>query len=192
MKKGIVAVLILALAIFAFSCSSGPAAAAGVSDPTMPPWVNEQPPEDMLWGIGVSSNAQQQMRLTMADSGARQDIARQLQTLAQGMVTDYSREAGGINNTAAMQFQESVSRQIAQATLTGAVRDVMWTTADGKTLWMRLKMSKADAAKTAADQAQKAIDSEAARYAEFKAMDALKMMDQQLEKNPTSPQPVIK
>jgi len=191
MKKGIFAVLILALAIFAFSCSSSPASPAGVSDPTMPPWVNEQPPEDMLWGIGVSSNAQQQMRLTMADSGARQDIARQLQTLAQGMVTDYSREAGGINNTAAMQFQETVSRQIAQATLTGAVRDVMWTTADGKTLWMRLKMSKADAAKTAADQAQKAIESEAARYAEFKAMDALKMMDQQLEKNPTSPQPVI-
>jgi hypothetical protein len=52
-------------------------------------------------------------------------------------------------------------------------------------------MSKEDAIRTAAEQAQKAIDSEAARYAEFKAMDALKMMDQQIEKNSTSPQPVI-
>ena len=192
MKKGFVLVLVLVAAFIAFGCKSAPAAAPGVSDPTMPPWVNEQPPEDMLWGIGVSSNAQQQMRMTMADSGARADIARQLQTLAQGMVTDYSREAGGINNTAAMQFQESVSRQIAQANLQGAVRDVMWTTPDGKTLWVRLKMNKADAAKTAADQAQKAIESEASRYAEFKAMDALKMMEQQLDKNSTSPQPVIK
>jgi hypothetical protein len=132
------------------------------------------------------------MRLTMADSGARQDLARQLQTLAQGMVTDYAREAGGINNTAAMQFQETVSRQIAQANLQGAVRDVSWTTPDGKTLWTRLKMSKADAARTTANEAEKAIESEAARYAEFKAMDALKMMDMQLEKNSTSPQPVIR
>ena len=192
MRKGFIFVLILVTAFIAFGCKSGPAAPAAVSDPTMPPWVNEQPPEDMLWGIGVSSNVQQQMRMTMADSGARADIARQLQTLAQGMVTDYSREAGGIDNTAAMQFQESVSRQIAQADLQGVVRDVMWTTPDGKTLWMRLKMNKADAAKTAADQAQKAIENEGSRYAEFKAMDALKMMDQQFDKISTSPQPVIK
>jgi len=192
MKKGSVAVLVLLLAFFAFSCGSSPASAPGVSDPTMPPWINEQPPEDMLWGIGVSSNVQQQMRMTMADSGARQDLARQLQTLAQGMVTDYSREAGGINNTAAMQFQESVSRQIAQANLQGAVPDLRWTTTDGKTLWVRVKMAKSDAARGVASETQKAIDSEAARYAEFKAMDALKMMEMQLEKNSTFPQPVIK
>jgi len=184
-----VSILILTLAFSAFSCKSSP---TGVGDPSMPPWVTEQPPEDMLWGIGVSSNAQQQMRMTMADSGARADLARQLQTMAQGMVTDYAREAGGIDNTAAMQFQETVSRQIAQANLQGAVRDVMWTTPDNKTLWIRLKISKADAAKSAAAEAQKAVDSEAARYAEFKAMDALKMMEMQLNKNSTSPQPVIR
>jgi hypothetical protein len=185
MKK---AIILLITALVFMGCASKPPA---VSDPDMPPWINEQPPEGMLWGIGVSSNAQQNMRLTMADSAARQDIARQLQVLAQGMVTDYAREAGGIDNTAAMQFQETVSRQIAQANLQGAVRDLVWTTPDKKTLWMRLRMSKEDAAKTAAAESQKAIESEAARYAEFKAMDALKMMDQQLEKNSTSPQPVI-
>ena len=188
MKKGIVSVFILVLAVFAFSCKSKPEA---VTDPTMPPWVNEQPPAGVLYGIGVSSNVQQQMRMTMSDAGARQDIARQIQVLAQGMVTDYAREAGGINQTAALQFQETVSRQIAQANLQGAVRDVLWTTKDGKTLWTRLKMSKDDAAKTINDQAQKAIESEASRYAEFKAMDAVKMMDFQLQKNSVSSQPVI-
>ena len=184
MKKGIVSLLILAMVLLTFGCGSAPP--PKVSDPNMPPWVNEQPPEDMLWGIGVAENAQQQMRLTMADSRARQDISRQLQTLTQGMVVDYAREAGGINNTAVIQFQESVSRQISQANLQGCVRELMWTAPDGKSLWMRLKMSKADAAK----EAQKAIDSEAARFAEFKAMEALKMMDAQLNKNPQSPNPV--
>ena len=188
MKKGLLFILVIALAFFAFGCKSSP---EQVSDPTMPPWVNEQPPEGMIWGIGVSSNVQQQMRMTMADAGARQDLARQLQTLAQGMVTDYAREAGGIGNTAAMQFQETVSRQIAQANLQGAVRDLMWTSPDNKNLWVRIKMSKDDAAKSVADITQKAIDSEAARYAEFKAMDALKMMDAQIDKNSTSPIPVI-
>ncbi|MDR0404014.1 MAG: hypothetical protein LBH35_10565 [Treponema sp.] len=186
MKKTI-GIVLIAAAVF-MACASKPPT---VSDSDMPPWINEQPPEGMLWGIGVSSNAQQNMRLTMADSAARQDLARQLQVLAQGMVTDYAREAGGIDNTAAMQFQESVSRQIAQANIQGAVRDLVWTSPDKKTLWMRLRLSKEDAAKTAADQAQKAIESEAARYAEFKAMDALRMMDQQIDKNSTSPQPVI-
>ena len=185
MKKCIFSVLIIVLVLFSFSCKSNP---EKVSDPSMPPWINEKPPEGMLWGIGVSSNVQQQMRMTMADSGARQDLARQISTLAEGMVTDYAREAGGVTNTTAMQFQEAVSRQIAQATLNGAVRDVMWTTPDNKSLWIRLQMTKADAAQTT----QIAIDSEAARYAEFKAMEALKMMDQQLQKNSPSPIPVIK
>ena len=53
-------------------------------------------------------------------------------------------------------------------------------------------MSKDDAARNAADQILKAVESEAARYAEFKAMDALKMLDRQLEKNHPAPDPVTR
>ena len=156
----------------------------------MPPWINDQPPEDMLWGIGVADNQQMNMRRTMADSRARQDIARQLSTLAQGMVTDYAREAGGISNAAVIQLQESISRQVAEANLRGAVPDQNWTAPDGRTLWMRVRISKADAAAAAAGEAMRVVDSEEARFAEFKAMDALRMMEAQLQRNPTSPQPV--
>jgi hypothetical protein len=191
MKKALVIGLVLLLTLFAAGCGSTPAA-QGVSDPNMPPWMNEQAPEDMLWGIGVSSNASISLRLTMADAGARADIARQLQTMAQGMVTNYEREAGGINNTAALGFQESITRQLAQATLQGAVNDVSWTTPDNKTLWVRVKMSKADASKSIAAEVNKLVESEASRYAEFKAMDALKMMDAELDKYSSKPEPVIK
>jgi hypothetical protein len=179
----------LLVALMAAGCKSAP---AGVDDPAMPPWINDRPPAGELWGVGVANNAQMQMRMTMADSRARQDLARQLQTLAQGMVVDYARDAGGIDNTVVLLFQETVSRQIVDAKLVGAVQDVMWNTPDRKTLWIRLKMSKEDAARNAEDQILKAVESEAARYAEFKAMEALKLMDQQLEKNHPAPLPVTR
>jgi ABC-type glycerol-3-phosphate transport system substrate-binding protein len=192
MKKAFAAGLVLVLALAAAGCGSAPAAPQAVSDPNMPPWINEQVPEDMLWGIGSSSNASMSLKFTMADADARADIARQLQTSVQGMVTNFQREAGGIDNTAALGFQQSINRQLAQATLTGAVRDRSWTTSDGKTLWVRLKLAKADAARFAAGEVDKLVESEASRYAEFKAMDALKMMDEELSKYSSKPEPVIK
>jgi hypothetical protein len=190
MKKSFVLCLAAMLVLCFAGCKSSPSA-AGVSDPSMPPWINEQPPEDILWGIGVGSEAQTQMRLTMADTRARADIARQLNTLVQNMVVDYAREAGGIDNTAALQFAETVTRNVTEASLTGAVRDMMWNTSDNKDLWVRIKISKADAAAAAAAQAQKAIENEASRYAEFKAMDALRMMESQLDKYSSSPEPIL-
>jgi len=186
MKKIFGVFLVLCLVAAVIGCKSNP----GVSDPSLPPWINEKPPEDMLWGVGVSDNAQVNMRMTMSDSRARQDLARQLSVLAQGMIVDYAREAGGVNNTAALQFSDTITRQVTDGKISGAVRDVVWTPSDNKTIWTRLKISKADAAKSIADEISKAIDSEAARYAEFKAMDALKMMDAQLEKNRPSSIPV--
>jgi hypothetical protein len=192
MKKALVAGLVLVLAIFAAGCGSTPAVPQAVSDSSMPPWINEQPPEDVLWGIGVSSASNQQLRLNSADSGARADIARQLQTLAQGMVTTYQREAGGLNDTAALGFEESVTRQIAQANLQGASREQAWTTPDGKTLWVRVKMAKADAVKSIAGEVNKVVENEASRYAEFKADEALKILDTEIGKYSSKPEPVIK
>jgi hypothetical protein len=192
MKKAFAAGLVLVLALAAAGCGSAPASPQQVSDPNMPSWINEQAPEDMLWGIGVSSNTAMSLRMTMAEADARADIARQLQTTVQGMVTNYQREAGGINNTAALGFQESINRQLAQATLQGAVPDVRWAAPDNKTFWVRVKMAKADAAKSVAGEVDKLVESEASRYAEFKAMDALKMMDAELGKYSSKPEPVIK
>jgi len=193
MKKGLAVVLILGFAFFAFSCGSRPAPAptpVPLTDANMPPWINEMPPEDVLWGIGVADNVQIPMRMTMADSRARQDIARQLNTVAQGMVVDYAREAGGMSGAAVTHFQETVSRQVTQATLQGVVRDQQWTAPDGRTLWMRVRMNKADASRAVADEVARAVDSDAAAFAQWRAMDALNRMDDQLARTPTAPEPV--
>ena len=198
MKKKLFLAAALLAALFALplaACKSAPTSGsasgttsvpAGITDPSMPPWINDLPPDGELWGIGYADSALMNLRMTMADSRARQDLARQIETLAKGMVVDYARQGGGIADASVIQFQEEVSRQLVEAKLTGAVTNQRWDTPDHKSLWVRVKLSKEDAA----GNIQKAVDSEAARYAEFKAMEALKMMDQQLEKNPQSPQPV--
>jgi hypothetical protein len=128
----------------------------------------------------------------MAETAARSDIARQLQTMAQGMITNYQRESGGIQDTAVIEFQESVSRQLAQATFSGSARETSWTAPDGKTLWVRVRLSKSDAAASVALEVNKVVANEASRYAAFKAMDALKMMNAELDKYNSRPEPIIK
>jgi hypothetical protein len=190
MKKrmfGFIAVVFLMALI---GCVSSGSKTTVMNASSMPPWFDEQPPAGMLWGIGVADNAQIQMRLKVADARAKTDITRQLNTLVQDMLVDYARDAGSIDSPTALQFQESVTRQISRANLQGAVKDVSWISPDGKTYWVRVKISKADAARAASDSISTAVDSEAARYAEFKAMDAIKMLETQLDKNSTAPNPV--
>jgi hypothetical protein len=185
MKKIFPAIGVLFLALLAFGCKSQPASAS--APVILPPWINEAVPEDALWGIGNAKQSSAQMSMTLSEARARADIARQLNTIVEGMITDYTRDANmGTANQASIGLQESINRQLSQAQLTGARRDQLWTAPDGA-IWARVVYSKADAAKFAADSVKNVIDNEAARYAEFKAMEAAKMMDEQLSKYKSDP-----
>jgi len=94
------------------------------------------------------------------------------------MIIDYTRIAGTeINQTTALTFYENISRQLTNATLRG-VEVVQRDRSQDGTYWTLVRISKEDAAQVAAE----IIESEASRYAEFKAMEALKMMEQQLNR----------
>jgi hypothetical protein len=183
MKKFSV-VLVCFLAALALGCKSVPPDTR-VNDPNVPEWLNEFPPEDILWGIGSAKQSTDTMSMTMAEARARQNIAYQLSVEVQGMITDYARDAGTINNQTSLALAESVNRQITDAKLTGAVPITRWRAPNGA-WWFRVQLKKSDAAQVAAD----IIDSEAARYSEFKAMEALKLMDAQLAKKNDAPVPV--
>jgi hypothetical protein len=183
MKK-ISVVLVCLMAVLAAGCKSTPPDTR-VSDPDVPAWLNEFPPEDVLWGIGTAKQSTENMSMTMAEARARQNIANQLSVEVQGMITDYARDAGTINDQTSLALAETVSRQVTQTTLTGASPITKWRSPGG-TWWFRVQLKKSDAARAAAD----IIDSEAARYAEFKSMEALKLMDAQLAKKNDRPVPV--
>jgi hypothetical protein len=190
MKKLFPITAALILALLAFGCAGQPASAPGASASApvvLPPWINEVAPEDALWGVGSAKQSSTQMSMTLAETRARADIARQLSTVVEGMITDYTRDANiGTANQATIGLQESINRQLSQAQLTGARRDQLWSAPDG-TFWARVVYSKADAAKYAADSIKNVVDNEAARYAEFKAMEATKLMDDQLSKYKSDP-----
>ncbi|MDR2258136.1 MAG: LPP20 family lipoprotein [Treponema sp.] len=184
MMKKLSIILICLLAVLAPGCKSVPPDTR-VDDPNVPEWLNDFPPEDVLWGIGSAKQSTDNMSMTMAEARARQNIANQLNVEAQGMITDYARDAGTINDQTSLALAESVSRQVTNATLTGVTPITRWRAPNGA-WWFRVQLKKSDAAKAAAD----IIDSEAARYSEFKAMEALKMMDAQLAKKNDKPVPV--
>jgi hypothetical protein len=190
MKKFPPLLTVLFLALLAFGCASGPKS-AGSAAASLPPWINDAVPEDTLWGIGSAKQSSTQMSMTIAETRARADISRQLNTIVEGMITDYTRDANmGTDNQATIGLQESVNRQLSQAQLIGARRDQLWTAPDG-TYWTRVVYNKADAAKFAADSVKNVVDNEAARYAEFKAMEAARMMDEQLSKYKSDPNRTI-
>jgi hypothetical protein len=184
MKKHCPLFLVLALALIGVGCASSPS--KGGSQADLPEFVMNPPiQEDALFGIGSAKLSTINQSMTMAESRARQSLAFQLNTNVQAMITDYARSAGTTDSQASLEFAETVGRQLTQATLSGTTVVNRKQTKDG-TLWVLMSYRKSDAAKAAAN----IIENEASKYAEFKAMEALKLMDQQLDRINTKPEPV--
>ncbi|MDR0302706.1 MAG: LPP20 family lipoprotein [Treponema sp.] len=175
MKKTCLILLVLSLGFVLAACGSS-SKAIPASD--MPPWMNDSPPEDALWGIGIAKQSSPQMSMTTAEARARVSIARQLSTKVQAMFTDYNLDAGNVNNQANASLQEEVSRQITNMDVSGARPIQRWQAKDG-TWWFLVEMKKSDAK----NQMASILGNEEAAFAQFKAQQALQMLDAKLAKN---------
>jgi hypothetical protein len=181
MKKYIAMALVLVLAFVAFGCKSeGQSRLA--DDPDIPSFVASPPTDkDYIYGVGSSSFKNKGDALKQADALGRVDIAEKLKTEVQSMIIDYTRNAGTENNQASLSFYEAISRQISNATLRNVEVVTREKMKDGS-FWSLVRMGKTDAAQQAADAIADVYENEASKYAEFKAMEALKMMESQLGK----------
>jgi hypothetical protein len=170
--------LIALVAIIGFTmvaCKSTPVQTGPANTPE---WLNELPPEDVLWGIGVAKQSSTHMSMTTAEARARVAVARQLSAKVQAMFTDYNLDAGNVNNQANSSLQEDVSRQITNLDISGAVPIKKWEAKDG-TWWFLVEYKKANARNDVAS----ILGNEEAAFAQFKAQQALQYMDTQLAKN---------
>ena len=174
MKKGFVSMFVFILAvIFAstvFSCASTPS--------NTPPWLNDFPPDNVLWGIGSARQSSMQLAWDTADGRARTSIARQLDTRVQAMFIDYNRDAGTAAAQASTSLQESVSRLVTDINVSGARPIRRWEAPDG-TWWFLLEYRKDHARDALAD----ILLNQQAQYAQFRAQEALRMLDAQLQRN---------
>jgi hypothetical protein len=176
MKKVFSIFFVLSLIFFAGACKSTPSAGRGPT--TSPAWINEFPPEDVLWGIGIAKQSSPSMSMTTAEARARVAIARQLSTKVQAMFTDYNLDAGNVNSQANASLQEDVSRQITNMDVSGSRPVKRWQAPDG-TWWFLMELNKSDAK----SQIASILGNQEAAFAQFKAQQALQMLDAQLAKN---------
>jgi len=174
MKRIFSIVLVLSLVLISIGCASN----AGPGGTNLPPWVNDLPNEGELIGIGSAKQSTESMSMTTAEARARVSIARALNNKVQAMFVDYNLDAGPAGNQASTSMQEDVSRQVTNMNVSNSQRTQLWVAPD-KTYWIQVTMKISDAR----NQLSSIIGSEEAAYAQFKAQQALAMMDAQLAKS---------
>jgi hypothetical protein len=174
MKKISMIVLVLCILFLAAACKSS----AGYGPATLPPWINDIPDEGEIWGIGIAKQSSPAFSMQSAEERGRVAIARQLSSKVEAMFVDYNLDAGNSNSLANTSLQENVSRSITNMNVSGTRPIKRWQAPDG-TFYILMALNKADAKAAVAS----ILGNEEALYAQFKAQQALQMLDAQLAKN---------
>ncbi|GHV01747.1 hypothetical protein FACS189485_00670 [Spirochaetia bacterium] len=180
MKKTCFIILAVLLAAMVAACGSVPTAAqpSAPANANTPPWFDDFPPEDVLWGIGTAKQSSESMSMTTAEARGRVALARQLNNKVQAMFTDYNLDAGVAGSQANASLQEDVSRSITNIDLSGARPIKRWKAPDG-TYWYLVEFKKSDAKAAVAG----ILGNQEAAFAQFKAKQALDLLDAQLAKS---------
>jgi len=172
MKRIFPILLVLSMVFMAAACAS-----AGRGPVGTPPWINEIPDEGELWGIGIAKQSSLAFSMQTAEERGRVAVARQLSSKVQAMFVDYNLDAGNANSQANTSLQENVSRSLTNMDISGTRPIKRWQAPDG-TFWVLMALNSADAKAAVAN----ILNNEQALYAQFKAQQALQMMDTQLAK----------
>ncbi|MDR2738981.1 MAG: LPP20 family lipoprotein [Treponema sp.] len=189
MKKSFSAIVLPLLAALFVSCGSSPAPApepapSSVPEGGVPRWFLSPPKsEDAIYGRGVAKFQDLNMSVSTAEARARTAISFTLAANVEAMVIDFNQTAGNSNVQSNLTFVQNISRQLTTSRLTGVEVQDSEVAPDG-TVYVLVVMSKADAKK---NLEEKFNDPEVAKYAEFKADEALRMLDAQIVKNTVEP-----
>jgi hypothetical protein len=123
------------------------------------------------------------MSVSTAEARARTAISFTLAANVEAMVIDFNQTAGNSDVQSNLTFVQNISRQLTTSRLTGVDVQDSEVAPDG-TVYVLVVMSKADAKK---NLEEKFNEPEVAKYAAFKADEALRMLDAQISKNTVEP-----
>lgn len=166
--------------VLVMSCASGQVSG-------LPDFVTNPPvATDAIYGVGYGKQSTFALSRTVAQTNARADIARQIETTIQAAVNSYAQEAGVDGDTQTIQFLETVTKEITDQTLSGATPVRMEQDKDGG-VWVLMEYPKASLLQSAEQSFQR---NESAAFAEFKAEQAFDKLNHELENNPPQSQPV--
>lgn len=147
--------------ILIIGCSNAPQNSA----PSMPSWAMNIPTnEGYLYGVGSSKKQNPQLGRTAAIGLARDEIARSLEVKVSSMFKNFMQESGIGENAQALEFTETVTKQVTSTTLSGSIVSQVEIMNDG-TVWALVELNLDQVKNAAIDQAKK----EEALFNEFKA-----------------------
>ena len=141
-----------------------------------PDWVYKTvSSQDMHFesGYGMMSNKQNSIKRATVE--AKNKIAAWVSTSVKEVVVTYVNDAGSGDNRQAMDAMETISQQVAEATLSGVTTEEMWVDADGG-VWVLCSIPLANIEQSfepAAEAVAEAfVESDAAAAANAKMKDA--------------------
>jgi hypothetical protein len=109
-----------------------------------PSWMNEMPPDGVLWGVGIAKQSSLGFSKTMAEARARQSIAGQLESCVNSALTDHTEDTTTGVNMVSTSMQEGILRVISSAQLAGSKVINVFQASDG-TYYCRIQYSKEEA-----------------------------------------------
>jgi hypothetical protein len=148
-------ILLVGLAMWG-ACSSAPK-----TDPNVPSWLNELPPEGELWGIGSARDDDTSLAMQIAEERARLSLSRQIETGVKAMIDSYQHASGSGNASTSVSDIENMSKQLTLVTLRGAEPNRREQTPNG-TWWIRVRYPRAAIDKEASDLLDAGDDGSAA------------------------------
>ena len=183
-RTGIVLSILLTVMLIASSAST-PAAEPVVEEPPkrrdLPQFFLVPPVyEDQIVGLGMAKMSSDNISRTTAIARARTDIAYQMDTRVESMLTDYFQEAGSGDDTQTITFIESISKQITNIDLQNAKTVEVYPAEDGT--WYAMVTYPIRELITEVDNLF--ARNETAAFAEFKADEALRRLDASLDDKP--------
>ncbi|MCF7802996.1 MAG: LPP20 family lipoprotein [Candidatus Marinimicrobia bacterium] len=179
MGKSVRTLVSLLVIVFVFSISlqncgssrSGSTEESPMKD--VPEWFLVQPEaEDAIYGVGSAKKQNPSLARKSAIARARDDIASQVQTKVSSMLKDFMQESGVGENAQALEFTQSVSKQVVDISLEGSKVKEVYPAKDG-TFYALVEYPLESLRQSTLSEAQK----QEALYNEFKAQqgfDALK------------------
>jgi hypothetical protein len=156
------------------------------SDTAIPDWVLSPDPDEqnnMVIGIGSAKASSDQVSIQMAEARARQDIAFQLNAQIKAQITDYAENEGSGSEYDLSQTSvtERIGQQLTNIELKGVKVAKRERDRNG-TWWVKVTWSKDQANKTASVLTQNIIEVAPTPTPAEKAVEAVRLMDEQLEK----------
>ena len=192
MKKFLLIVLVIS-AFAVAGCSSKQQAVTGAQFnkcyKDAPSWVIMGGAEGGISAVGSAQigNAGLQFARTEALANGRDEIARMLQLKVSNMVKNFTQTTGIGDDQTVDKVAANVSRQLANQTLTGSKAKETWISSECNELFILVVADAPSMEKDIKAQITSSYRNEQAIWQQIQAKNALKEMDEQIEKVMNTP-----